>query len=173
VTLGQFFLGLVTLVVATAVYSWQRGIDRRTELQRERRQLYGRYLEATHRHYFSQPFVGLEFTPEQQSAWEGFSDSELECYILRDLISLNCPEDVYSALDQYDRAMRSWKIAFTSLELSDKNRLKVKELDKEMDFSRYRLAEAMRKDLESHGALRISVEDQIGRLWREFGHSKD
>ncbi len=111
-SVGQFFLGLVTIIVATVVYRWQKMIDRETVLQNEQRTLFARYVSITRAHFLSQPFKGQEYSPEYLQGFFSVSDSEKEIYSVRDQIFLLASPEVFEAVRKHDEAFRDWKVSF-------------------------------------------------------------
>lgn len=174
-SIGQFFLGLVTLLVATVVYRWQKLIEREAEQQKELRRLYTEYTSALKFHEMSQPFIGDENIDEKAKKFRSLSVEEIQIYALRDQIYLLGSTSVTIALVECDRKFRDWKIAFnTEYTTDERGKGRVQQA-----FLVYReqyeaLLEAMKRDLIAHTSWvpPVWLERLIGKFKVSFLSSK-
>jgi hypothetical protein len=118
-TLGQFFLGIVTLVVATIVYRWQKQIDRETALQMERRQLYAEYASSAKKLFYEQPFGNVSYSEKELRKFHEISDAESDLYALHIAVQLISSDEVLNALNSFDSAFRNWRVAISEALQSD------------------------------------------------------
>lgn len=165
---GQAILALVTLVVATIVYRWQKMIDRETVIQIELRQIYAKYLATLSREFLAQPAKdGLNDEGSVRDFYS-ISSNEKEAYQLRDEIILLAPESVVASVKKCDQAFRAWKTEFTtdtSEEVSVR-RVRISEAAQKYTNSRRELIAAMR------GSLKEQYEFSLPALVRKIGSKK-
>ncbi len=155
-SVGQFFLGLVTIIVATVIYRWQKMIERETVLQNEQRALFARYTSITRTHYLSQPFKGQEYSPEYLQSFFSISDSEKEIYAVRDQIFLLASPEVFEAVRKHDEAFRAWKVSFPEANESDPQKIETaKNAAKAYLTSHDQLLVVMRTDLAGHHRFKM------------------
>lgn len=165
-TLGQFFLGMIAICVATFVYRWQKTVDRETSVLSEQRQLYAKYVAASKAQYLSQPWRGVQYTQQELDSFFEISEKEIELYGLRDQIFLIAPDSVVDAMDAFDTAFREWKVAFPRDETPTEEQIKHAEDKSQVLRDDYHLMlEAMRKNLKLHGSY--SLQDTLSSLFRE------
>ena len=169
-TLGQFFLGLVTLLVATIVYRWQKSVDRKTAALLELRASLSKYAALSHALFLKQPYIGDEEDTEKQTEFFSISDAEIELYTLRDQIYFTAPKNIVDAVLECDRAFRDWKIAFPKLNetQSQENEDFMKKI---MNFKskRERMLLTFREEFESHTkfAGQDWLQGSVSRLFRQ------
>ena len=114
-SVGQMFLGLISLFVATVVYRWQKGLDRQAQANIELRDLATKYATVSHTLFLQQPYVGEELSEVEIKTFYGISDLEIELYTLRDQIYVAAPKRVVDAVLHCDQAFRKWKITFPEI----------------------------------------------------------
>ncbi len=88
-TLGQFFLGLVTLAVATLAYRWQKTIDRETTFHVELREQLVSFRRSTEQLYGCYSTLAEERTPAEVMSIEDRIDRELS------YLALFVPEELF------------------------------------------------------------------------------
>ena len=113
-TLGQFFLGLITLAIATVVYRWQKSVDREMQLQEERRVAYVDYLGFLRAIRLNQPMHNANQPHEHVEEWLAITEQEVNLYAARDRIHLLAHGDVIEKLESCDNAFREWKMSFSA-----------------------------------------------------------
>ncbi len=157
-SIGQFVLGLVTIFVATVVYRWQKTVDRETVALAEQKKLIAEYSAALNALFFSQPYRDQTYTPEEIQIFMTISESEQECYALRDQIFMTSSEEIVRATDELDKSFREWKIAYTKhlkcAEGEEKPEI-VKQKTQNYLSSHRAFIAAARKDIGLHSSTRI------------------
>lgn len=155
-SVGQFFLGLVTILVATVVYRWQKLVERETALQDKQRELFARYLTLTNEHFLSQPYKGAEYSKEELDEFFGISEAEIEFYSIRDELALISSDRIYDAINKHDEKFRAWKVSFPrETEKSTEVEQRAKFADAEYRNSRHELIGIMRLELVDHQSFRF------------------
>ena len=154
-SIGQFFLGLVTIIVATFVYRWQKLIDHETKQKEELRRLYAEYTAALTELRFAQPMLDDDDFAEKAKQFFGMEEREVGLYCLRDQVFLLAPDNVVTALDKCDEAFREWKISFnTNYSSFEEGRGIVRAKYENLLQSQGALLKEMKKDLASHTRFR-------------------
>ena len=167
-TLGQFFLGLVTLLVATIVYRWQKSIDRKTVTLTDLRAALSKYAALSHSLFLKQPYAGEENSDEKLNDFFAISDAEIELYTLRDHIDFTAPDIIVEAVLDCDSAFRAWKIAFTrSSDLSVDEKAAIQSAATDFKFKHERMLLTFRAEFESHTkfAGQDYIENFLGRMF--------
>jgi len=148
VTLGQFFLGLVTIFVATFVYRWQKTLDLENQTHHELRKLFSEYSSLLKTLYFRQPYKDADNDPAEVDDFFSISIDEQKCYSLRDQIYMLAAIDVVEATTRADKAFREWKISFPkSFEASDEQILDHEQKRTEFRNAHNSLIMVMRSDI--------------------------
>lgn len=154
-TLGQFFLGIVAIVVATVVYRWQKVIDRETAVLSELRQLYGKYLASSKLIYLSQPYRGIEYSKEELKKFFSITETEIENLSLRDQIFLLAPDDVVAIVDIHDQALRDWKVSFPEHGIGGENgsqlEKEIRQKDETLRAAYQHMKASFQLDVRRHG----------------------
>ena len=150
-TLGQFFLGLVTLLVATVVYRWQKSVDQKTVVLADLREALSRYAALSHSLFLRQPYIGDDNNEQKLADFFSISDAEIDLYALRDQIYITAPSEIVDAVLDCDRAFRDWKISFPkSTEVSDEKKLEVEKTSAEFRLKHRQMLIIFRSEFESH-----------------------
>jgi len=152
------FLGLITLAVATLVYRWQKIVDRETAALSELRTLLSRYAVLSNTLFLKQPYVGVETSQEDLSAFYTISDGEIELYTIRDQIYICAPDAVVNAVLNCDKCYRDWKVAYTE-ESDDGDRSaqreKVMDAVSKFRFAHHKMLLSMREEFADHHSFSI------------------
>lgn len=165
-TPGQFFLGIVTLLVATLVYRWQKNVDRETVSLQEMRGLLSRYAVLSHRLYLKQPYRGVEYSEMQLDEFFNISDDEIELYTLRDQIYVTAPEKVRNSVLKCDGAFRAWKQSFPQYGETDSGKINfAREKSSDFKFSHEAMLIVMRSEFNAHNQIQLPtvLKNLIGR----------
>ncbi|MCE8508767.1 hypothetical protein KBY28_09945 [Ruegeria pomeroyi] len=165
-TLGQFFLGFVTIAIATLVYRWQKAVDRETAALSELRELLSRYAVLSHKLFLKQPYRDQEYDPKELDSFFSISDEEIELYTLRDQIYVTAPSPVVDAVLDCDAKFRNWKISFPGSNVADEQVIEEsRQASTEFKFAHEKMLLAMRQEISSHN--KMPVPDWLRKLTGE------
>lgn len=149
-SIGQFFLGVVAVFVATIAYRWQKILDRETHQKQTLSALYSQYVSALTLHVASQPMIGDHDAEEKAKRFSSMDGQEADIYSLRDQIWLLAPDSLVVHLAECDQAFRDWKIKFHSdFKDGSEKKMRVKEALLQFNSKKDLLLAEMRKDLAS------------------------
>ncbi|MCF6305369.1 MAG: hypothetical protein L3J33_08360 [Rhodobacteraceae bacterium] len=110
---APYISAIFLAILGSFSYRWQKEVDRKNEIAAELRNLFAEFAEASNSVYYSQPFIGVDFSEVEKKEFYSIGTKEQHFGIVRDKITLLAPSLVVESVKRHDKAMRTWKIEFT------------------------------------------------------------